>query len=118
LARSHPKIELLWWSGCPSWPQTLEDLRAAVDEAGLDPGLVEMREITTDDTAEAERFAGSPTIRVDGADLLPPGSDEPFGLTCRVYRLRDGRISPTPDPADLRDALRRAIATGAERSGP
>jgi hypothetical protein len=29
-----------------------------------------------------------------------------------VYRRRDGRISPLPDPDDLRDALRRA----AERS--
>jgi hypothetical protein len=31
------------------------------------------------------------------------------GLTCRVYRLRDGRFSPVPDPDDLRDALRRAL---------
>ena len=30
------------------------------------------------------------------------------GLTCRVYRLRDGRISPLPDRADLRaDACKR-----------
>jgi hypothetical protein len=27
------------------------------------------------------------------------------GLACRIYRRRDGRISPTPDPADVRDAL-------------
>ena len=32
---------------------------------------------------------------------------EPVGLTCRVYRLRDGRVSPLPDPEDIRDALRR-----------
>jgi hypothetical protein len=25
-----------------------------------------------------------------------------------VYRRRDGRLSPTPDPHDLREALRRA----------
>ena len=48
---------------------------------------------------------GSPTIRVDGADLQPAG-EEPAGLTCRLYRLRDGRVSPPPDPADLREALR------------
>ena len=27
--------------------------------------------------------------------------------------LRDGRVSPTPDPADLRDALQRARASAA-----
>ena len=31
--------------------------------------------------------------------------DEPAGLNCRVYRRRDGRVAPTPDPEDLRDAL-------------
>jgi len=40
---------------------------------------------------------------------VPPGGDEPTGLTCRLYRRRDGRPSPTPDPADLRDALAAAI---------
>jgi hypothetical protein len=31
------------------------------------------------------------------------------GLCCRVYRLRDGRISAIPDPAEVRDALRGAM---------
>ena len=52
---------------------------------------------------------GSPTIRVDGKDILPPGAEEPAGLTCRVYRLRDGRYSPVPDPAVLREALENAM---------
>jgi hypothetical protein len=108
LSRGRPKVELLWWSGCPSWPRTLEDLRAAVAEAGLDPDSVEMREVTTDGSAQSERFVGSPTIRINGEDIQPPGPEEPFGLTCRIYRLRDGRISPTPDPADLQDAIRKA----------
>ena len=32
-----------------------------------------------------------------------PVTGEPFSLTCRVYRTRDGRISPVPDPEDVRD---------------
>jgi hypothetical protein len=60
--------------------------------------------------AEEEGFVGSPTIRVDGQDILPPSPEEPPGLTCRLYRLRDGRPSPTPDPDDLRDALARVAA--------
>jgi hypothetical protein len=102
-----PLIELLRWEGCPSWPRTLEDLRAAVANAGLDPAQIIVREIDTDEQAAAAGFVGSPTIRVDGVDIQPPGDEEPPGLTCRVYRLRDGSVSPTPDPEDLKAALER-----------
>lgn len=83
-------------------------VREAVAEAGLDPDSVEVREIDTEASAEREEFVGSPTIRIDGADLHPPSGGEPPGLTCRVYRRRDGSVSPLPDPADLRDALAAA----------
>ena len=104
------KVELLWWEGCPSHPRALEELRAVLSEEGLDPESVELREVESDEQAERERFPGSPTILIDGEDVVPPGEGEPFGLTCRVYRLRDGRTSPTPDPADLREAIRRVHA--------
>ena len=79
---------------------------------GLDPGQVVVREIADDAHAELEGFVGSPTVRIDGRDIQPPERGEAPGLTCRIYRLRDGRISPTPDPQDLRDALAR-VAAGA-----
>jgi hypothetical protein len=103
---AEPRVELLWWNGCPSWPQALEQLREAMAAAGLEPDGIEMREVPTDDDAGRLGFVGSPTIRVDGEDVVPPG-DEPTGLTCRIYRLRDGRVSPLPDPQDLREALAR-----------
>jgi hypothetical protein len=109
------RVELLFWDGCPSHPKALSDLREALGQAGLDPGCVIVREVDSDADATAEGFVGSPTIRIDGVDVQPL-SDEPFGLTCRVYRRRDGRISPTPDPADLRDALHAASSTSTERS--
>jgi hypothetical protein len=101
-------VELLYWDGCPSHPQALEDLRGAMAELDLDPDAVEVRHIDTEAGAAGERFVGSPTIRIDGVDVSDPG-DEPVGLTCRVYYLRDGRISAVPDPEDVRDALRRAL---------
>jgi hypothetical protein len=96
-------VELLFWAGCPSHPEALADLRAALGGRAE----VVVREITSDEEAVAERFPGSPTIRVDGDDLFP--SDEPPSLSCRVYRLADGRFSPTPDPGELRAALDRAL---------
>jgi hypothetical protein len=108
-------IELLFWAGCPSHPEALADLRAAVAEAGLNPEQVLVREVTTEADAAREQFVGSPTIRIDGRDVQPP-IDEPSGLTCRVYVRRDGRYSPTPDPADVREALRAALAGAHEES--
>jgi hypothetical protein len=102
------RIDLLWWEGCPSHAETLEDLNRILEEEGVE-AEVELIEIETDEQAQAERFPGSPTIRVDGDDAVPAPDGDPFSLTCRVYRLRDGRVSPTPDPEDLREAVRRAL---------
>jgi hypothetical protein len=76
---------------------------------GVDPSAIEVREIDTEESAQREEFVGSPTIRVNGRDLQPPVEGEPTGLACRIYRRRDGRVSPLPDPDDLRDALRAAV---------
>ena len=100
-------MEILWWEGCPSTDRTLAIVRDALAAEGLDPEAVEMREMETADDAERERFVGSPTIRIGGHEVSP-AEGEPVGLTCRVYRLRDGRISPTPDPSDIREAIRRS----------
>jgi hypothetical protein len=100
---------LLFWDGCPSYPRALTELRATMSDLGLDPGDVIVREVATYPDAERERFVGSPTIRIDGLDIQPL-RDEPVGLTCRVYRRRDGRVSPTPDPVDVRQALQAAAS--------
>lgn len=102
-------IELLFWEGCPSHPKALADLREAMRELGLDPTAVVVREVQEEADAEHERFIGSPTIRIDGRDI-EPAEGEPYSLSCRVYHRRDGRISATPDPADVRDALLAAQA--------
>jgi hypothetical protein len=109
------QVELLFWDGCPSHPKALSELRAAMADAGLDPNAVILREVLTDSDAEREHFVGSPTIRIDGVDIQPPNG-EPFGLTCRIYHRRDGRISPTPDPADVREALETAQTKSTERN--
>jgi hypothetical protein len=110
------RVELLFWEGCPSYAKAHAQLRASLIEARLDPDGVILREIETEADAESQQFVGSPTIRIDGVDVQPL-PDEPTGLTCRVYHRRDGRVSPTPDPADVRDALRAAaLSTASDRS--
>jgi hypothetical protein len=100
-------VEVLFWEGCPSLPETLAELERVLREEGVDT-RVELVEVHTDEQARQERFPGSPTIRINGEDIVTPEDEEPFSLTCRVYRTRDGRVSAVPDPEDVRDALRRA----------
>jgi hypothetical protein len=105
-------VELLWWEGCPSTPEAIELVREELAALELDPERLRITEIRTDDDAQNARFVGSPTIRVEGRDVQPP-KDEPVGLTCRVYRWRDGRVAPLPERADVRQALLRAKGGGA-----
>jgi hypothetical protein len=101
-------VELLWWEGCPSTERALTAVREALTDLALEDVEVRMREVRSDADAEDSRFVGSPTILIDGVDLVPAAADEQIGLSCRVYRRRDGRVSPIPDPDDLREALREA----------
>lgn len=108
-----PDVELLWWEGCPSTARALAELHAVLADLGLAGAEVRMREIRTDADADTAGFLGSPTILIDGVDLVAHATghhdeEEQPGLSCRVYPRRGGGISPTPDPDDLRAALRRA----------
>jgi glutaredoxin len=107
----YPRIELLWWEGCPSTDKALAQLRRILVELGLGDAEIRTREIRTEAQAAGAGFRGSPTILVDGVDVDPGAApEEPNPLTCRVYHRREGRISPLPDPDDVRDALRAAVA--------
>jgi hypothetical protein len=99
------KIELLFWEGCPSHPEARELLEKVLAERGIDDSI-EVRQVFTHDEAVALRFPGSPTIRVDGRDVDPVGAEAPPGLTCRIYRSPDGRVSPIPSRGQLEEALR------------
>lgn len=66
---------------------------------------IEMREVRTDDEAEALRFPGSPTIRVDGRDVDQAGAGGRPALNCRIYQLPNGRVSPVPTREQLEAAL-------------
>jgi hypothetical protein len=103
------RIEILAWSGCPSYDEARDRLFALLRELGRTDVEVETRWIETDAEAVEVGFIGSPTFHWRGTDLLPAGAPVPAGLTCRVYRRRDGRVSPLPDPDDLRDAVLRAL---------
>lgn len=105
-----PKIEFLFWAECPSHPQALARLKEVLAEEGLHLPI-EPIEIVTDEDAALLGFPGSPTIRVDGADVDPASAVQMgTALTCRVYILEDGRFSPVPSKDMIRRAVRRAAS--------
>ncbi|MGD0166206.1 MAG: thioredoxin family protein [Gaiellaceae bacterium] len=98
-------IELLYWEGCPSHPEAKSLVEQILAELGRDDEILLM-EITSDEEAERLRFPGSPTIRVDGRDVDPEGAKARPSLSCRIYHLPDGRVSPIPSRDQLEAALR------------
>lgn len=102
------KIELLYFDGCPSYERLEPQLEQLVRDAGVeDP--IELRRIESPEAAEAERFLGSPTVRIDGEDIDPGARDRSdFGLKCRLYRLEVG-MSGVPPEEWIRAALAERV---------
>jgi hypothetical protein len=99
------KIEFLYWEDCPSHPQAWKLLQEVMAELGIKIP-VERILVVTDEDAHRLAFPGSPTIRVNGADIDPDGATQMgTALTCRIYRLPDGRFSPVPSREMIRQAL-------------
>lgn len=103
------RIEILFFDGCPNAELATTRAREAMRAEGLaaDPVLVP---VLGDDDATARRFLGSPTVRVDGADVEPSAAlRTDFGLRCRVYPV--GReLEGAPPTAWIAAALRGELA--------
>lgn len=100
------KVNFLYYEDCPSHDAALDRLRQVMAEEGVQADI-EVFKVETDEQAQRLFFVGSPTILINGWDIDPPPPDAYYALTCRAYRLEDGRISPLPSPDMIRRALKR-----------
>lgn len=110
-------VTVLFYEECPSHEPALERLREVLDEEGID-AEVEVTEVESEEQAQELHFAGSPTILLNGRDIDPPPPDAPYALTCRAYRLEDGRISPLPSRSMIRKAISAAAKAEAVDGSP
>jgi len=108
-------IEFLYEPDCDSRDVSLARLREVVAEEG-GAATIDVIRVDTDEDAVARRFTGSPTIRIAERDIDPPEASARYVLTCRAYRLPDGRITPFPPKELIRAALREALASPDENS--
>lgn len=110
---SRPLVELLYFDGCPNQTGALELVERVSRELGLEPEL-RLVNVPDEETARRLRFLGSPTIRVDGADVDPEALErDEYVLSCRVYRTESG-FAGRPDEAWVRAALEQAAADSTE----
>ncbi|MBW2292661.1 MAG: thioredoxin family protein [Deltaproteobacteria bacterium] len=78
-------IEVLYFAGCPNHEPTVQLVREVVETLGVSLEVHEV-EISDHQEAEALRFIGSPSVRVDGRDIEPGADDRTeFGFGCRIY---------------------------------
>jgi hypothetical protein len=88
------RVELLAVEDCPHLEQARRDLDAVLRQ-GIVEVPIQLIFVSSQDDAEFLHFQGSPTIRVNGQDVVPQ-PELPFALGCRMYRDRDGGIVGSP----------------------
>lgn len=104
------KLEVLVTEHCP---HTVESTKAALLAAGSileDDILVDLVVIRRCESLRRYRFAGSPTLLLDGADLFPASARSDYGP--RDYRADSDGTGLFPGALAIRAAISRAYLHG------
>ena len=107
-------IEVLYFEGCPNHLTAIEMVREILKSLGRQDEIHQV-EVRTQADAEATAFVGSPSIRINGADIEPwARTAKAFGLSCRTY-LDGSHRSGVPSRELLRQAISEGMTDGAVR---
>jgi len=79
---SRPTIELVYFAGCPNATRARENLRTALQGAGVASHWAEW-DLASESTPERYRRHGSPTVLIDGTDVTGGGADA-VAMACRA----------------------------------
>jgi hypothetical protein len=104
-------IEVLHIDGCPNHETLLTHLTELLTDNHITASVTAIL-IENDHDAQAHRFLGSPTVRINGNDVDPTadehhGDQDPssrYGMQCRLYSTPHG-ITGTPPDQWILDAL-------------
>jgi hypothetical protein len=79
------EIEILYIDGCPHVQVTLNRVHRAMATSGIMCPIIETK-VDNFETAQSQRFLGSPSVRVNGIDIEPAARVKTdFGIMCRRY---------------------------------
>ncbi len=99
-------VKILFYSDCPHYVQTTQDIKEVLIEEGLSASLLSVDLARAPDVEKEMPFAGSPTVLLNGKDIAP-GSDQfrgPTGGNCRLYEY-EGEAYDYPPKELIREAL-------------
>ena len=101
------RVEILYFQGCPNYEPAVKRVRAVLDDEGVTTEILAI-EVCGRRAADALRFPGSPSVRVNGIDVEGPlAAGGAVGLSCRTYM--NGALREGIPPAEvIRDAIRKA----------
>ncbi len=83
------RVELLATVDCPHVDRAIALAETALSDNGHSP-KIDVVFVNDLDDAAGLGFHGSPTLRIDGLDVVAPSPAEPIGLACRMYAQPDG----------------------------
>src|SRR5260370_38957506 len=96
-------IEIISIPDCPNHDATVERVKSVLSSELLAVTVIE-RIVSNETEARNLRFAGSPTVLVNGRDLEPL-AEAHTNLACRLYNSEGG----IPSPELIKRAIDRAI---------
>jgi proline dehydrogenase len=115
------RVELLATHDCPHIERAEDIARGALADNGHTTAI-ERVYVSDLDHAAGLGFHGSPTLRIDGRDVVPPPVGDPVHLGCRLYDQPDGSLDGViPAPIIAAEVARReeeAVALEAARFHP
>jgi hypothetical protein len=104
------RVEVLYVPACPSHAEAVKLVR---DAMAAERVIAEVHEVLVTDDAMAGslRFRGSPTIRINGRDVVEDGGNPAgFALSCRLYG--GSKLTGVPPEETVRQAVVEALARG------
>ena len=103
------KVEVLYVAECPSHPAAVRLVKDVLVAQGVAADIHEVL-VRDEGMARELKFVGSPTIRVNGHDVVAEtASAENFALSCRLY---PGSKQAGLPPAEM---VQRAVVEAGEK---
>ena len=101
------RVELLYSDSDPEYMTARQRLVEVLTEDAFET-TIQMVAVNNLADAELLEFIGSPTIRIDGADILPVDGPPP-ALDLRRYPSDDDLDGPLTEPIPGKRLIRRAV---------
>ena len=89
-------IEFQYFEGCPNAKASLNNLLEVKDELHINDDEIRIIQVRDMESAEKNRFQGSPTILIQGVDIYTGSEPTGYNYSCRVYSFKGKQTGIIP----------------------